>query len=136
MKIYFAGSIRGGRADQSLYADIITELQKYGTVLTEHVADKKITSYGENSRSSAEIFERDMSWLRECDMVVAEVTTPSLGVGYEIGTAESLGKKVFCLYRDVEGKSLSAMIAGNTSIINFVYQNLKDIKIFFENSLK
>ena len=36
-KIYFAGSIRGGRADAKLYHDLIQEMQKTDIVLTEHV---------------------------------------------------------------------------------------------------
>ena len=44
-KIYFAGSIRGGRDDKEIYAQMIAYLNKYGTILTEHVADQKLTSY-------------------------------------------------------------------------------------------
>lgn len=42
MKIYFAGSIRGGRKDAGLYKKIIDYLGKYGEVLTEHIGNKKI----------------------------------------------------------------------------------------------
>jgi len=44
--IYFAGSIRAGRSDAPLYAKIVKELKKYGTVLTEHVGDPNITEAG------------------------------------------------------------------------------------------
>ena len=38
--------------------------------------------------------------------VVAEVTQPSLGVGYEIGRAVAMGgKSILCLYRTQENKS-------------------------------
>ncbi|MEM7514802.1 MAG: nucleoside 2-deoxyribosyltransferase, partial [Bacteroidota bacterium] len=47
MNIYFAGSIRGGRDDKELYLEIIQLLTEYGTVLTEHVADPSLTSWGE-----------------------------------------------------------------------------------------
>ncbi|MEI7962017.1 MAG: nucleoside 2-deoxyribosyltransferase [archaeon] len=43
------------------------------------------------------IFDRDVAWIKEADLVVAEVSMPSVGVGYEIGFAESLGKKIICL---------------------------------------
>ena len=49
---------------------------------------------------------------RQCSVVVAEVTVPSLGVGYEIGRAVAMGKQVLCLYRPQEGRLLSAMIRG------------------------
>lgn len=136
MKIYFAGSIRGGRDDKDLYLSIIEELRKYGTVLTEHVSNKNLTDQGENEFTVEYIFERDVSWLKECDIVVAEVTTPSLGVGYEVGLAESMNKKIICFYRKLEGKSLSAMISGNKSIILYEYKTINDIENILKKSLK
>ena len=91
MIIYFAGAIRGGRADQALYLQIIEELRGYGTVLTEHIGDAALTQSGEE-QSDAFIHDRDLDWLRSADVLVAEVTTPSLGVGYEIGRCIEWGK--------------------------------------------
>ena len=54
-----------------------------------------------------------MEWLQSADIVVAEVTTPSLGVGYELGIAEKLNIPVLCLYRPDKGNRLSAMVSGN-----------------------
>ena len=90
MKIYFAASIRGGRDYVRDYKIIISQLSTYGKVLTEHIADDKLDDQGENISETA-IFERDTGWLRESDIIVAEVTQPSLGVGYEIALGESLG---------------------------------------------
>lgn len=47
MKIYFAGAIRGGRDVVHLYAEIISLLKGYGTVLTEHLGNTSITSTGQ-----------------------------------------------------------------------------------------
>jgi nucleoside 2-deoxyribosyltransferase len=60
-----------------------------------------------------EIFNRDMNWLRECDAVVAEVSSPSHGVGYEVAYALSLQKPVICCFK--QGKKVSKIITGNTS---------------------
>ncbi|XP_026209396.1 2'-deoxynucleoside 5'-phosphate N-hydrolase 1 isoform X2 [Anabas testudineus] len=90
MKIYFCGSIRGGRDDVNIYRRLVEKLQSYGTVLTEHV-------------SSSELTDR---------VVVAEVTQPSLGVGYELGRAVDMNKKILCLFRPSSGRTLSAMIRG------------------------
>lgn len=111
MKIYFAGSIRGGREDQARYEAILAMLREYGEVLTEHVADAGLSDQGEESTDRS-IHDRDMKWLMEAQAVVAEVTTPSLGVGYEIGRAVDAGKPVLCLFREDSGRVLSAMIAG------------------------
>ncbi|MBL8176779.1 MAG: nucleoside 2-deoxyribosyltransferase [Bryobacterales bacterium] len=112
MKIYFAGSIRGGREDQVLYASIVELLRAHGEVSTEHVAGSDLTEKGEDGPDDRFIHARDMVWLGGADAVVAEVSTPSLGVGYEIGRAVEAGKPVLCLFREGLGRVLSAMIAG------------------------
>lgn len=131
MKIYFAGSIRGGRDDKELYAEIIKKLGSFGTVLTEHVGDKNLSSYGEVKLPDTDIFARDVGWLMSADVVVAEVTTTSLGVGYELGIAEKLNKKILCLYREQEGKRLSAVIAGNAKMIVKIYREPNDLDAIF-----
>lgn len=57
----------------------------------------------EKSLTDAEILERDMLWLQQSDVVVAEVTQPSLGVGFEIARAMTLNKPVLCLFRPSSG---------------------------------
>ena len=59
-KIYFAGSIRGGRDDKELYSEIIHLLSSYGKVLTEHVDDHGLSEIGEDGLTSHQIYERDM----------------------------------------------------------------------------
>ena len=92
-----------------IYAEVVKLLKKYGEVLTERNADPNF--FGETSITDEEIFERDMAWLNSADVLVAEVTTPSLGVGYEIASVLNLGKPVIALYREIPGKRLSAMIS-------------------------
>lgn len=119
MRIYFAGSIRGGREDAALYRRIIALLKMHGRVLTEHVGE---TGAAEADVSDEAIYQRDMAWLEEADVVVAEVTIPSHGVGYELARAETLGKPILCLYRPETGHHLSALIAGNPALLCEAYQ--------------
>ena len=136
MKIYFAGSIRGGRNDRALYLDIIRFLQQFGEVLTEHVGDQHLEAFGEDKLSDEAIYQRDMDWMASSDVIVAEVTTPSLGVGYEIGKAEDLGKKILCLYRSQPGKRLSAMISGSPHVHNIYYDKKEEAFRAIEDFLK
>ncbi|XP_023578701.1 2'-deoxynucleoside 5'-phosphate N-hydrolase 1-like [Octodon degus] len=111
--LYFCGSIRGGRQDQRLYARIVSRLRRFGVVLTEHVAAAGQDPHGEEARGADRIIhDRDLAWLQRADVVVAEVTQPSLGVGYELGRAMALNKPVLCLFRPQSGRVLSAMIRG------------------------
>lgn len=127
MKIYFAGSIRGGRDDKELYLEIINLLGKYGKVLTEHIGDKTLPALGEDGPTDKYIYGRDMAWLNEADVLVAEVTTPSLGVGYEIGRMEGR-KPTLCVYREQNGKRISAMIGGNENLKLDKYKDLADLQ--------
>ena len=125
MKIYFAASIRGGRDYARDYKTIISHLSNYGKVLTEHIADDKLNDRGENISENA-IFERDTKWLKESDIIVAEVTQPSLGVGYEIALGESLGKRIVCLFKQQSG-NLSAMIKGNRKLEVLEYTSVDEL---------
>src|SRR6266480_3271378 len=127
MKIYFAGSIRGGRNDFALYFAIVEQLKDYGEVLTEHVGNVDLQSIGE-SGGDKQIHDRDLAWLKEADCLVAEVTRPSLGVGYEIAKAIGWEKPILCLFRPGDGCSLSAMIAGSSEVTVREYQSLAEIK--------
>jgi nucleoside 2-deoxyribosyltransferase len=128
MKIYFAGSIRGGREDAELYQKIIEYLKNFGEVLTEHVGDPSLTHKGDDGPTDRYIHDRDLVWLKSADVLVAEVTTVSMGVGYEIGRAVELGKKVLCLFRQKSGRNLSAMIAGSSDLHLSNYNNLNQAK--------
>ena len=135
LNIYFAGSIRGGRNDAKLYLKIINYLKKFGNVLTEHVGNSEINSYGENEISDDLIHDRDMNWLITSNIIIAEVTNPSLGVGYEIGRAIEFKKKIVCLYRPQTGKRLSAMITGSKDIILENYSDFNSLKIILKKIL-
>lgn len=111
MNIYFSCSVTGGRDDQTVYAAIVDALLSEGhQVPTAHLSSPDIMAL-EAVSSPNEVYQRDVAWVNGCDALVAEVSTPSHGVGYEIALALTLGKPVFCLYR--RGTRISKMITGN-----------------------
>ena len=111
MNIYFACSITGGRQDELVYQALVTALQKNGHhVPTALLASSDVLPL-EGVVLAEDVYARDVRWITECDMLLAEVSTPSHGVGYEIGYALSQGKKVLCLYH--QGRKVSKMILGN-----------------------
>ncbi len=129
IKFYFCGSIRGGRQLASDYQSIISMLKLYGQVLTEHLGDNREIETKDRILTDVQIHDRDMDWVREADLVVAEVTIPSLGVGYEIGRAIELGKPVLSLFRSDSGFSLSAMIAGSEGVTHLAYEHLDQLPV-------
>lgn len=123
LTIYFAGSISGGRGDASHYRTLVAALEADGhRVLAGAVASESIGAGGEPLDSEA-IFERDLGWIAEADLLVAEVSMPSTGVGYEIATARHRdGIPVICLYRPEYTQRCTAMVAGDRGITLIPYE--------------
>ena len=126
MKVYFSGSIRGGNKDAEIYEKIIALLKTKFVVLTEHIFFEK------SNLTDIEIFNRDCEWIKECDFVIAEVSSPSLGVGYEIALAEFLNKPIVCFYRN-QGKRLSAMLTGNKKLRIYEYDSIDELMEIMKN---
>jgi hypothetical protein len=134
-KVYFAGSIRGGRVDAALYHRIIEYVQRTDTVLTEHVGSTKLNLVEQGRSKDALIYDRDTAWLRECDVVIAECTCPSLGVGYELAYAEKLGKPCHIFY-DKSKTQLSAMLTGDPYFCIHPYSTEEEIYPVIDELLK
>ncbi|MDO4414955.1 MAG: nucleoside 2-deoxyribosyltransferase [Erysipelotrichaceae bacterium] len=124
-KVYFAASIRGGRQDAALYHDLIEMIKETDTVLTEHIGDLSLSSFEQEERDR-KIYEQDTAWLRECDLLIAECTCPSIGVGYELAYAEKLNKPCFVFYRPAD-IHLSAMITGDPYYTVIPYQTKEEL---------
>ncbi|HXF86359.1 MAG TPA: nucleoside 2-deoxyribosyltransferase [Anaerolineales bacterium] len=111
MNIYFACTITGGREYESVYRAIVRSLREDGhEVPTAHLAESNVLAR-ETEIAPREVYERDIAWIRACDALIAEVSVPSHGVGYEIGFALSIGKPVLALHQ--KDRRLSKMISGN-----------------------
>lgn len=134
MKLFFAGSIRGGRQLMPRYQHIIDFLRSHNfTVLSEHVASKNL-EITEARMSEEEIFEKDIHWVEEADCVIADVTVPSIGTGYEICHAVSSKKPVLCIYE--KGAKASAMILGNAHVTAISYIDMKNLEEILLDYLK
>ena len=134
MKIYFAGSIRGGRIDAALYQRLIAYMQRTDTVLTEHIGSPDLNLM-EQGKRDVEIYDQDTAWLRESDILIGECTCPSLGVGYELAYAEKIGKPCHIFY-DRTKTQLSAMLTGNSYFHIHPYENEDEIYPLIDEILK
>jgi nucleoside 2-deoxyribosyltransferase len=111
LKIYFAGAISAGRERQPLYAEMVRFIESLGAeVLSAHVARQDVLEK-EAQLSAEDIFQRDMEFIEACHGMVAEVSRPSLGVGYEIATALTLWRPTLCLCE--QSVFLTRMLTGN-----------------------
>lgn len=146
MKIYFASPIRGDRSNLKTSKFIVELIKSFGhEVLTEHtVKEKEKLMEIEDNFGHTNIYQRDMDWIKECDLMIAEASAPSFGVGYEagylLGSAASFDKKnrkVIILYtKNIENR-VSALAVGNTdpNAIVFGYESEEDIRQFLKKYL-
>lgn len=130
MNIHFAWSIRGWSNDKELYCDIIKQISAYWNVLTEHLRTEKKQ---EEKVSDTDIYTKDTNRINSSNIFIAEVSTPSLWVWYEIWYAESQWISVYCLYRTWSANRLSAMIRWNATCSVYEYTNVEDIKKILED---
>ena len=124
--IYFAGSIRGGRKDATLYHELIEEMKKTDVVLTEHIGDLSRSVFEQSQDKDQEIYIQDVTWLKESDLVIAECTNPSLGVGYELAYAERYNIPTYIFYRPNDTQ-LSAMLKGNPYLQIYSYHSKEEL---------
>lgn len=111
MNIYFACSITGGREFETVYQEIVAALTDDGhEIPTSHLVESDVQEK-DRVLSPQEVYERDVNWIRNCDILIAEVSVPSHGVGYEIGFALTNGKPVLCIHHNE--RKVSKMITGN-----------------------
>ncbi len=135
MKIYVSGSIYGGRQKIETYKTIINALEKYGEVCDKQIIDEDVLKK-EEFQSDEEIFKGLEVQLKTADIVFAEVTGPSLGVGYERGFADQLGKKIIAIYDLNMIDKVSTMIRGNKRIKLIGYHDISEIVDNLDELLK
>jgi len=126
MNIYFACSITGGREFESAYHEIVAALIADGhEIPTSHLAQAEVVE-NEHRLAPRDVYERDVNWIKNCDVLIAEVSVPSHGVGYEIAFALGAGKPVLCIHQ--EDRRVSKMITGNSDPLLEVaaYSNIEE----------
>lgn len=126
MKIYVSGSIYGGTQKIDTYKVLIEALEKYGEVVDKQIADPN-TIANEVYQSDEEIYEGLEEQLISADIVFAEVSVPSLGVGYELGFADKSHKNIIAIYDEGYTPKVSTMIRGNKRIKLIPYKDINEI---------
>ncbi|RPI12654.1 MAG: nucleoside 2-deoxyribosyltransferase [Ignavibacteriae bacterium] len=137
MNFYYASSINGFKPHDinNINKKIITHLKQYGLVLNEDLLEEEGNKERTPEHMNAEVHNQYMEWLKKCDIVIAEVSIPSLGVGYEIGRAMEDGKPVLCLFHESDEK-LTAMIKGCDALHCTEYKSSEEALQIIDNFIK
>jgi len=136
MKIYFTGQVTGGRKYLPQYKLIVKILKDLGhKVLSEQTAKARLNS--DRKLTPEDIFKREKKYIDSSYCVVAEVTSPSTGVGSQIAYAFSSDTPVLALFYKDSKNLLSPMITGNPSDHLYIEHYDEDnLKIKIKNFLK
>lgn len=130
-----SGSIYGGTQKIETYKILINNLKKYGEILNDNIANEN-TIADEAFQKDEDIFADLVAKMHTADIVFSEVSIPSLGVGYELGLADSLDKKIIAIYDKEYVDKVSTMIRGNKRIKLIPYHNLNEIIDNLEEIIK
>ena len=132
MIIYCAGAIRGDTTFRDNYLEIINFLESKGHTVLAELNDKFTSSI---PLTDKQIYTRDIKWIESSQLVVAEISGPSLGVGFEISYALFQKKIPVLAVVTNEAEKLSAMIAGCDSELLTVkeYKNVDDLHSIIKN---
>jgi nucleoside 2-deoxyribosyltransferase len=138
MRIYLACTVRGHRSGVEAARLAAARLAALGhEVLTTHLLEEGVDQ-AEAALSEQDVFERDLRWLDACDVLLAEASGSSYGVGFEVGyilgRAPQTGQRVCLLYDASRKAAVSRMISGNSAACCRVlaYESLDQVAGFVE----
>jgi len=117
MQIYLACTVRGDRGAIAGLRSLVASLESAGhAVLTKHLLEDNVDS-AESSLTERAVYERDIAWLEACDILIADASGSSFGVGFEVGyvlgRSDRTNQRVVLLYRADRRDQISRLIAGN-----------------------
>ncbi|HMD33916.1 MAG TPA: nucleoside 2-deoxyribosyltransferase [Vicinamibacterales bacterium] len=138
MKVYLACTVRGDRGGVAAGRAIAERLVAAGhDVLTTHLLADDVES-AESRLSEADVFRRDLEWLSRCDVLIAEASGSSYGVGFEVGyvlgRAPETGQRVVLLYDRARRNAISRLITGNGAdgCTTFEYGSIDELTGFVD----
>lgn len=138
MRIYLACTVRGDRGGVVAGRTICERLQQHGhEVLTTHLLADDVND-AESQLSEAQVYRRDLEWLSRCDVLVAEASGSSYGVGFEVGyvlgRARDTGQRVVLLYDAARRHTISRLITGNCdeACVTFAYASVEELAAFID----
>jgi nucleoside 2-deoxyribosyltransferase len=141
MNIYLACTVRGDRGGLAGARALADSLERAGhTILTRHLLADDVEA-AESALGEREVFERDVRWLNAADLLIAEASGSSYGVGFEVGyvlgRAERTGQRVILFYDVARTSHVSRLIAGNThpACTTYPYQDAADLLRFVKGLL-
>jgi nucleoside 2-deoxyribosyltransferase len=117
LQIYLACTVRGDRGAVAGLRALVASLEREGhNVLTKHLLDDNVEG-AESALTERAVYERDIAWLEACDILIADGSGSSFGVGFEVGyvlgRSDRTDQRAVLLYRADRRDQISRLIVGN-----------------------
>ena len=109
MIVYIAGPIKGDTTYQNYYTKIIEFVESEGHTALAEMSGKFSTAF---PLSDAQIYRRDIKWIDGSKTMIAEISGPSLGVGFEIAYAIFYRKIPVLAVVNNKVQKVSSMLSG------------------------
>jgi len=118
VRIYLACTVRGDRGAVTALRSLVAALEQRGhTIVTTHLLEDGVDT-AEAALTERAVYERDITWLDSCDLLIADASGSSFGVGFEVGyvlgRADRTTQRVLLLYRADRVNQISRFIPGNS----------------------
>ncbi len=135
MNIYLACTVRGDRDAIAGLRELVVDLEKAGhTILTRHLLEDDVDA-AEAALTERQIYDRDVEWLNAADLLIADASGSSFGVGFEVGwvlaRSDRTSQRVLLLYRADRRDRISRLIGGNAhprcSVVP--YRDVRDLMV-------
>jgi len=138
VRVYLACTVRGERGGVAAGRAICQQLQRHGhEVLTTHLLAEDVDR-AEAELTEQQVYRRDLDWLSRCDVLVAEASGSSYGVGFEvgflIGRARETKQRVLLVYDAARRHAVSRLIVGNCddACTTFAYSSIDELVAFID----
>jgi len=126
MRVYLAAAMTNPGRDLAGVRGVLDCLESDGHVVpTRHVADPQGRAV-DGALSDSQVARRDLDWVTRCDAMVAEVSTPSHGVGVEVAAALACAKPVLLVYR--RGTPVSRLLLGLGGVETLAYTDVPEVR--------
>lgn len=142
MIIYLACTVRGDRGAIADLRAVADALEADGhAILTRHLLDDNVEG-AESALTERAVYERDIAWLESCDVLIADASGSSFGVGFEVGyvlgRSDRTDQRVVMIYRADRRDAISRLIVGNAHprCVTLTYENPDELIARVSQSLK
>lgn len=127
-QVYLAVPVQGHRQNDVLYLRLAEAIRNAGARIVNPGVVRNPPVDLDNQYAATAIFKENLKRLRSADILIAELSSPSLGTGYEIAVAERLNLPIVGLWCSEDNK-LSKMVLGNegSNLHLFEYVSVEDL---------